>query len=140
MKKLILLAAVLGTSAFAAETSPSTAAPTATAPSAAAPSAAAPTAAAPSAAAPSAALPSASSSLSGQLKSIDKGKHLVTIAPLVGAQQDLKVASSATITRDGASVTFDQLKSGDEVRASFDPVTNEATSLEVHSKLMKDMK
>jgi len=130
MRKLILLAAVLGTAAFAAQQ---------TSPSASPSTPASPSATAPTASAPSPALPSASTVLSGELKSIDKDKHVVTIAPLTGAQQDLKVADGATITRDGATVGFDQLKSGDDVRASFDPLTNEAKSLEVHSKLMKEM-
>ncbi len=75
--------------------------------------------------------------VSGVLKSLDEDKRSLTIAPSTGAQQDIKVADSAAITRDGASVGLDQLKAGDHVRASFDPATNQATTLEVHSKQMK---
>ena len=56
---------------------------------------------------------------------------------VTGIQQQLKVGDSTNITRDGSSVSFTQLQSGDEVRASFDPTTKQATTLEVQTKQKK---
>ncbi|MGZ6143562.1 MAG: hypothetical protein ACXWLM_09490 [Myxococcales bacterium] len=75
--------------------------------------------------------------LSGELKSIDKEKRSLTLLPLTGVNKDVKVADGAIITRDGAKAALDQLKEGDDVRATFDATTNQATTLEVHSKLLK---
>ncbi len=77
---------------------------------------------------------SQSKELSGQLKSVDKDKRSLSIADSSGGQKDVKLSSSATITRDGTTSSLDQLKPGDQVRASFDPSTNEATSITVQSK------
>ena len=38
------------------------------------------------------------------------------------------------ITRDGSVIGLDGLKEGDSLRASFDPKTNKALSLEVNAK------
>jgi hypothetical protein len=48
--------------------------------------------------------------------------------------QDLKVAQSATITRDGSQAGLDQIKEGDQVRASFDATGAQASKIEVSSK------
>ncbi len=76
--------------------------------------------------------------LSGEVKKVDKDKQSVKISSPTGGEQELKVASGATITRDGTQASLDQLKEGDQVRASFDPSSKQATKLEVQSKDMKD--
>ncbi|HET7786468.1 MAG TPA: hypothetical protein VIR81_14490 [Myxococcales bacterium] len=69
------------------------------------------------------------------LKKVDKDSRSLSIEPTSGGSaKDVKVASSATITRDGSTATLDQLKKGDDVRASFDASTNQATELKVQSK------
>jgi len=74
--------------------------------------------------------------LSGVVKKIDKDKRSLKISSTAGVEQEVKLAASATITRDGAQAGLDQLKEGDDVRASFDPISNQATKLEVQSKQM----
>jgi Cu/Ag efflux protein CusF len=81
---------------------------------------------------------SAGSELSGELKKIDKDKKSVKISSSTGGEQELKIGSGATITRDGTQAGLEQLKEGDQVRASFDPSSKQATKLEVMSKDMKD--
>jgi hypothetical protein len=76
--------------------------------------------------------------LSGELKTIDKDARSLTIAPTSGEKRDVRLSTSATIVRDGVSVGIEQLKTGDEVRASFDPSSMEATALVAHSKDFKD--
>jgi len=71
--------------------------------------------------------------LAGTIKSVDKDKHSLTIAPSTGGQQDVKLADSATITRDGSKVDLDRLQPGDDVRASFDPATKQASTVTVRS-------
>jgi hypothetical protein len=71
--------------------------------------------------------------LAGTLKSVDKDKHSLTIAPSAGGQQDVKLADSATITRDGSKVDLGQLQPGDDVRASFDPATKQVSTVTVQS-------
>ena len=77
------------------------------------------------------------SKLSGKIASVDKDKKMVTISSDTGTQQQLKVGDSTNITRDGSSCGLTQLQSGDEVRASFDPTTKQATTLEVQTKQKK---
>ena len=72
--------------------------------------------------------------VAGTLKSVDKDKRSLTIAPATGGQQDVKLADSAAIMRDGAKADIDQLQPGDEVRASFDPATKQAATITVQSK------
>lgn len=76
-----------------------------------------------------------SSEVSGHLTKLDKDGKSVTIATPSGSEQTLKVASDAKITRDGSSIGLDQLKPGDNVRASFDVTSNEAKALEVTTKV-----
>jgi hypothetical protein len=71
--------------------------------------------------------------VAGTLKSVDKDKHSLTIAPSSGGQQDVKLADSTTIMRDGSKIDLDQLQPGDEVRASFDPATKQASTITVQS-------
>src|SRR5712664_2915322 len=81
---------------------------------------------------------SAGNELSGEVKKVDKEKQSVKISSPTAGEQELKIASGATITRDGTQASLDQLKEGDQVRASFDPSSKQATKLEVQSKDMKD--
>jgi len=77
----------------------------------------------------------ANKELSGVVKKVDKDKQSLKVLSSAGVEQDVKIAPSATITRDGTQVTeLEQLKEGDEVRASFDPSSNQATKLDVQSK------
>ncbi|HUJ27817.1 MAG TPA: hypothetical protein VLW85_17450 [Myxococcales bacterium] len=77
---------------------------------------------------------SKSGEVSGQLTKLDKSSKSVTISTSSGSQQTLKLASDAKITRDGSTASLDSLKEGDNVRASFDPNSNEAKSIDVTSK------
>lgn len=77
---------------------------------------------------------SASNELSGVVKKIDKDKRSLKISSLTGKDQDLKVATSATITRDGTQSSLDQIKEGDEVRASFDASGSQVSKIDVNSK------
>jgi Cu/Ag efflux protein CusF len=81
---------------------------------------------------------SASKELSGVVKKVDKDKRSLKISSLTGGDQELKVADSATITRDGTQAGLDQIKEGDQVRASFDSSGNQASKIEVTSKQKAD--
>jgi Cu/Ag efflux protein CusF len=76
----------------------------------------------------------ASTELSGVVKGVDKDKHSLKISSTSGGEQELKLADSATITRDGTQAGLDQIKEGDQVRASFDASGKQASSIEVTSK------
>ena len=83
---------------------------------------------------PSGSSATASSEISGVVKKVDKDKRQVKISSPTGGDQELKLADSATITKeDGSSASLDQLKEGTSVRASFDPSSNQATKLEIQS-------
>src|SRR2546426_960141 len=77
---------------------------------------------------------SATKELSGVVKKVDKDKRSLKISSATGGEQELKVADSATITRDGTQSALDQIKEGDQVRASFDASGNQASKIEVTSK------
>jgi Cu/Ag efflux protein CusF len=77
---------------------------------------------------------SASNELSGVVKAIDKDKRSLKISSTSGGEQELKIAESATITRDGTQAGLDQIKEGDQVRASLDASANQASKIEVNSK------
>ena len=77
---------------------------------------------------------SASRELSGVVKKIDKDKHSLKISSSTGSEQELKVADSATITRDGSQAGLDQIKEGDQVRASFNASGSNVSKIEVTSK------
>lgn len=81
---------------------------------------------------------SASKELSGVVKKVDKDKRSLKISSTSGGDQELKVADSATITRDGTQAGLDQIKEGDQVRASFDSSGNQASKIEVSSKQKAD--
>jgi Cu/Ag efflux protein CusF len=71
------------------------------------------------------------------VKKVDKDKRSVKISSPTGGEQEVKVAPNATVvTSDGTQAGLDQLKEGDQVRASLDPSSNQATKLEVQSKSM----
>ena len=76
----------------------------------------------------------ASKELSGVVKKVDKDKRSLKVLSSAGVEQDVKISPTATITRDGTQAGLDQLMEGDEVRASFDPSSLQATKLEVQSK------
>jgi Cu/Ag efflux protein CusF len=76
--------------------------------------------------------------LSGVVKKVDASKHSVRISSSTGAEQELKLAPDAKIMRDGTQVSLDQLKEGDQVRASFDPSSNQTTSIQLESKTSSD--
>jgi hypothetical protein len=77
--------------------------------------------------------------LSGKIKSVDRKGHSLTISAS-GGQESIKLADSARITRDGIKVGLDKLEAGDEVRASFDPITNLATSVKVRANRLNKTK
>ena len=81
---------------------------------------------------------SANKELSGIVKDVDKDKGAVRISSVAGGDQEVMIASNATITRDGTQAGLEQLRNGDDVRASLDPTSNQATRLEVQSKQMTD--
>ena len=68
------------------------------------------------------------------MKKVDKDKQSLKISSTTGAEQELKVGSSATITRDGSQATLDQIKEGDQVRASLNASGDQASKIEVQSK------
>jgi len=76
---------------------------------------------------------SSSTELSGVLKKVDKDKRKVKISSSTGGDQELKLSANATIMRDGSQASLEQLKEGEQVRASFDPSSKEATKLEIQS-------
>ena len=58
---------------------------------------------------------------------VDKASHTVTFKA--------HVQPEANVTKDGQPIKLDQLKEGDQVRASFDPSTGDVKSLEVSRKV-----
>src|SRR5438105_4759136 len=76
----------------------------------------------------------AMSDVSGEVSKFDKTTRSLTLALPSGDQQMLKIASDAKITCDGKEIGLDQLMPGDSVRASFDPKTNQAITLDVSRK------
>ena len=62
-------------------------------------------------------------SLSLKVLEVDQKQHTVNF--------QAKVKPEADITQSGQPIALDQLKPGDEVRASFDPRTGEVIRLEV---------
>jgi Cu/Ag efflux protein CusF len=93
-------------------------------------------------AAPSQATPSqtgvtatASKDLSGTVKKVDQGKRSLKISSAAGGEQEVKVAEGAKIvTSDGAQASLGEIKEGDQVRASFDSSSDQASQIEVSSK------
>ena len=71
--------------------------------------------------------------LSGKLNSVDSEKRSLTISIGSGQRQVVKLADAATITRDGATAALDQLKPGDDIRATYDPAAHLALTVTVQS-------
>jgi hypothetical protein len=67
------------------------------------------------------------------VKKVDKDKRKVKISSTTGGEQELKLSANASIMRDGSQASLDQLKEGEQVRASFDPSSKEATKIEIQS-------
>ncbi|MFL5311014.1 MAG: hypothetical protein ACJ79H_11235 [Myxococcales bacterium] len=72
------------------------------------------------------------------VKKVDKDKRSVKISSATGGEKELKIAADATVMRDGTQAGLEQLKEGDQVRASLDPSSNQATKLEIQSKDKSD--
>jgi Cu/Ag efflux protein CusF len=83
---------------------------------------------------------SASNEVSGVVKKVDKDKQSLKISSTTGGDQELKVSKTATITRDGTQAGLDQIKEGDQVRASLDASGSQASTIEVNSKQKTDDK
>src|SRR5712691_3173871 len=98
------------------------------------PSSTSPSSTSPSASSPTGTTASASNELSGVVKKVDKDKKSLKVSSPAGGEQELKVADSATITRDGNTAALDQIKEGDQVRASFDASGTQASKIDVSSK------
>jgi hypothetical protein len=77
---------------------------------------------------------SSSSEVTGTVQSADAKGHALSIQAKDGSVQHLTVASDATVTRDGSSSSFSDIKEGDRVRASLDASSNKAKQIEVKSK------
>jgi hypothetical protein len=86
--------------------------------------------------APSTSSPAASGTkaVSGDVQAVDVPAMAITIIGPAGEVQHLIIATDAPITRDGTAVSLDQVKQGDNVRASYDPSTQKASKIEVKSK------
>jgi hypothetical protein len=57
-----------------------------------------------------------------RVRDVDPSKHTVIL--------EAHVSPEATVTSNGQPITIDQLKPGDEIRASFDPKTGEVIKVE----------
>ncbi len=108
--------------------------PSSTSPSSTSPSASSQTSTSQSASSQTGTTASASNELSGVVKKVDKDKKSLKVSSPTGGEQELKVADSATITRDGNKAALDQIKEGDQVRASFDASGTQASKIDVSSK------
>ncbi len=70
-------------------------------------------------------------SYTGVVKEVDKDKNMVTL--------QLPLAPNASVLKDGQRASIDDLKEGDDVRASFDPQSNKIIRLDIQSgKEMKE--
>ncbi len=61
----------------------------------------------------------------GVVKEVDKDKNMVTL--------QLPLAPNASVLKDGQRASIDDLKEGDDVRASFDPSSNKIIRLDIQS-------
>jgi hypothetical protein len=77
---------------------------------------------------------SGTKAVSGNVQAVDVSAMAITIVGPAGEVQHLIIATDAPITRDGNTVSLDQVKQGDNVRASYDPSTQKASKIEVKSK------
>jgi Cu/Ag efflux protein CusF len=80
----------------------------------------------------------AKAELSGVVKKVDSAKRSVRISSSTRGEQELTLSPNAAIVRDGNQISLDQLKEGDQVRASLDPSSSQATKINVESKQSTD--
>jgi hypothetical protein len=78
--------------------------------------------------------PGAAKSVSGDVQSVDVPAMALTIVSPTGDVQHIIVATDAPVMRDGASSSLDQVKQGDNVRASMDASGDKASRIDVKSK------
>jgi hypothetical protein len=78
--------------------------------------------------------PSKGKSVSGDVQSVDVPAMAITVVSPTGDVQHIVVAADAPITRDGTTASLDQVKPGDNVRASLDSSSDKASRIEVKSK------
>jgi hypothetical protein len=78
--------------------------------------------------------PSTGKSVSGDVQSVDVPAMAITVVSPTGDVQHIVVAADAPITRDGTSSSLDQVKPGDNVRASMDSSSDKASKIDVKSK------
>src|SRR5712664_2510153 len=130
---IALAAAALAAVPMARAQQPSSTSPSSTSPSTS-PSASSQTSTSQSASSQTGTTASASNELSGVVKTVDKDKKSLKVSSPTGGEQEVKVADSATITRDGNKAALDQIKEGDQVRASFDASGTQASKIDVSSK------
>lgn len=71
-----------------------------------------------------------SMAMMGKVTNIDKKKNMVTL--------EVPISPTAQVMRDGKTVGLDQLKKGDDVRASFDPSTHTINQIHVEPKGASD--
>jgi Cu/Ag efflux protein CusF len=89
---------------------------------------------APDSKAPTAANAPAAKSMTGDVQSVDVPAMAITIVSPTGDVQHIIVAADARVSRDGTSSSLDQVKQGDNVRASFDANGDKASRIDVKSK------
>jgi hypothetical protein len=53
--------------------------------------------------------------LSGSVVSVDAAKNLIVIKDAAGAEMNLLISSSTTITRDGKGIGLAEIKAGDSI-------------------------
>jgi len=72
----------------------------------------------------------AGNSLQGKVEKFDRSKNTLTLS---GVDKTLKLDSSTKVMKDGSSATLDDIKEGDQVRASFSGSGNtvKAKSLDI---------
>jgi Cu/Ag efflux protein CusF len=76
----------------------------------------------------------AGKSVSGDVQAVDVPAMALTVVSPTGDVQHIVVAADAPVTRDGSASSLDQVKQGDNVRASFDQNSNKASRIDVRSK------
>jgi Cu/Ag efflux protein CusF len=62
----------------------------------------------------------------GVVKDVDQDKKMVTL--------QLPLAPNVSIMKDGLRATLDDIKEGDDVRASFDPMSKKINRLDIQTK------
>lgn len=62
----------------------------------------------------------------GVVKEVDQDKKMVTL--------QLPLAPNVSIMKDGQRATLDDIKEGDDVRASFDPMSKKINRLDIQTK------